>query len=99
MLLNRIEIDTGQTVRKPWSKPALSAPILGLATILAVAASRIDMRSRSRIGLIDRGVNARRIREFLGDLNQERSAAGVGWGLPKRVTGPHGPWPPSSRLL
>ena len=65
----------------------------------ADAASRIDMRSRSRIGLIDRGVNARRIREFLGDLNQERSAAGVGWGLPKRVTGPHGPWPQSSRLL
>lgn len=34
--------------------------------------ARIDMRSRSRIGLIDRGVNARRIRAFLGDLNQER---------------------------
>ena len=38
----------------------------------ADSGSRIDMRSRSRIGLIDRGVNARRIRAFLGDLDQER---------------------------
>ncbi|TDK52984.1 DUF1499 domain-containing protein [Antarcticimicrobium luteum] len=31
--------------------------------------ARIDMRSRSRIGQIDRGANARRIRAFLSDLN------------------------------
>lgn len=30
--------------------------------------SRVDMRSRSRLGQIDRGANARRIRAFLDDL-------------------------------
>ena len=30
--------------------------------------SRVDMRSHSRLGRIDRGVNARRIRAFLADL-------------------------------
>ena len=30
--------------------------------------SRVDMRSRSRIGQMDRGVNARRIRDLLADL-------------------------------
>ena len=32
--------------------------------------TRIDMRSRSRIGQIDRGANARRITAFLSDLEQ-----------------------------
>ncbi|MGM0583211.1 MAG: DUF1499 domain-containing protein [Pseudomonadota bacterium] len=32
------------------------------------AGARIDMRSRSRLGQIDRGANARRIRAFLSDL-------------------------------
>lgn len=32
--------------------------------------SRIDMRSRSRLGQIDRGTNARRIEAFLSDLGQ-----------------------------
>jgi uncharacterized protein (DUF1499 family) len=31
--------------------------------------TRIDMRSRSRLGQIDRGANARRIEAFLSDLN------------------------------
>lgn len=31
--------------------------------------SRVDMRSRSRLGQIDRGTNARRIRSWLADLN------------------------------
>ena len=31
--------------------------------------SRVDMRSRSRLGRVDRGINARRIRDFLADLN------------------------------
>ncbi|MDX1782505.1 MAG: DUF1499 domain-containing protein, partial [Thalassovita sp.] len=35
----------------------------------------IDMRSRSRLGRIDRGVNAKRVREFLNDL--EKTLAGV----------------------
>lgn len=30
--------------------------------------TRVDMRSRSRLGRIDRGVNARRIRDWLADL-------------------------------
>ena len=30
--------------------------------------ARVDVRSRSRIGRIDRGANARRIRAFLDDL-------------------------------
>jgi uncharacterized protein (DUF1499 family) len=30
--------------------------------------SRVDMRSRSRLGKIDRGTNARRIRAWLADL-------------------------------
>jgi uncharacterized protein (DUF1499 family) len=30
--------------------------------------SRVDMRSRSRLGQIDRGANARRIEAFLSDL-------------------------------
>ena len=34
----------------------------------ADAGTRIDMRSRSRLGRIDRGVNARRIETFLSDL-------------------------------
>ena len=34
----------------------------------------VDMRSRSRIGKVDRGVNARRIRGFLADL--KKNAAG-----------------------
>lgn len=32
--------------------------------------SRVDMRSRSRLGKIDRGTNARRIRSWLADLKQ-----------------------------
>ncbi len=44
MLLNRTKKDAGQTARKPWSKPALAAAILGLAAILAVAASGIGYR-------------------------------------------------------
>lgn len=32
--------------------------------------SRVDMRSRSRLGQIDRGTNARRIRGWLADLKQ-----------------------------
>lgn len=31
--------------------------------------ARVDMRSRSRLGKIDRGTNAKRIRAYLGDLN------------------------------
>jgi uncharacterized protein (DUF1499 family) len=34
-------------------------------------ASRVDMRSRSRIGASDLGTNARRIREFLQALQQQ----------------------------
>lgn len=34
------------------------------------AASVVDVRSRSRLGRIDRGVNAKRIRAFLADLRQ-----------------------------
>jgi len=30
----------------------------------------VDMRSRSRIGKVDRGVNAKRIRGFLAELQQ-----------------------------
>jgi len=30
--------------------------------------ARVDMRSRSRLGQIDRGANARRIEAFLSDL-------------------------------
>jgi len=33
----------------------------------------VDMRSRSRLGKIDRGTNAQRIRAYLGDLNQRLS--------------------------
>lgn len=33
--------------------------------------SLVDMRSRSRVGQIDRGVNAKRIRAFLTDLKQK----------------------------
>ena len=32
--------------------------------------ARIDLRSRSRIGRIDRGVNAKRIRAFLAALKE-----------------------------
>ena len=32
--------------------------------------SRVDMRSRSRLGKVDRGTNARRIRNWLADLKQ-----------------------------
>lgn len=35
--------------------------------------TRVDMRSRSRLGKIDRGTNAKRIRAFLADLNQHLS--------------------------
>jgi uncharacterized protein (DUF1499 family) len=42
--------------------------------IIRIAASaggaRVDVRSRSRIGRIDRGVNAKRIRAFLAALNE-----------------------------
>lgn len=34
--------------------------------------AKIDMRSRSRLGLIDRGVNAKRIRAYLAELKQSR---------------------------
>ncbi|OGB28302.1 MAG: hypothetical protein A3I16_07875 [Burkholderiales bacterium RIFCSPLOWO2_02_FULL_66_35] len=36
----------------------------------AEGGARVDMRSRSRLGKIDRGTNAQRIRAYLGDLNQ-----------------------------
>lgn len=36
--------------------------------------SRVDMRSRSRLGQIDRGTNARRIRSWLADLQARTSA-------------------------
>jgi uncharacterized protein (DUF1499 family) len=46
--------------------------------VIRIAASdggaRVDMRSRSRIGRIDRGVNARRVRAFLAAL---KDSAGV----------------------
>lgn len=35
--------------------------------------ARVDMRSRSRLGKIDRGTNAQRIPAYLGDLNQRVS--------------------------
>jgi uncharacterized protein (DUF1499 family) len=42
--------------------------------IIRIAASdggaRVDLRSRSRIGLIDRGVNAKRVRAFLAALKE-----------------------------
>ena len=42
--------------------------------IIRIAASdggaRVDLRSRSRIGRIDRGVNAKRIRAFLAALKE-----------------------------
>jgi len=39
----------------------------------AEGGARVDMRSRSRLGKIDRGTNAQRIRAYLGDLNQRLS--------------------------
>jgi uncharacterized protein (DUF1499 family) len=50
--------------------------LFGFADEVAVRISpadggvRVDMRSRSRLGKIDRGTNAKRIRAYLGDLNQ-----------------------------
>ena len=38
--------------------------------------SLVDMRSISRVGVSDVGVNARRIREFLADLRREEAPAG-----------------------
>jgi uncharacterized protein (DUF1499 family) len=37
--------------------------------------AKIDVRSRSRLGLIDRGVNAKRIRAYLADLKQNAAQA------------------------
>lgn len=39
--------------------------------------ARVDMRSRSRVGRSDLGVNAKRIRAFLTDLAQRIEPAGV----------------------
>lgn len=38
--------------------------------------SRIDMRSRSRVGRVDRGVNAARIKAFMADLDVRLAAGG-----------------------
>lgn len=40
----------------------------------AEGGARIDVRSRSRLGLIDRGVNAKRIRAYLADLKRRAAA-------------------------
>ena len=52
---------------------------LGLVLLVAIAVAlawhdRFDARSRSRLGRVDRGVNAKRIRAYLAAL-QERAAA------------------------
>jgi uncharacterized protein (DUF1499 family) len=39
--------------------------------------SIVDMRSRSRLGRIDRGANARRIRAYLTDLRQAAGGRGT----------------------
>jgi uncharacterized protein (DUF1499 family) len=36
--------------------------------------AKVDVRSRSRVGLIDRGVNAKRIRAYLADLKRRAPA-------------------------
>ena len=37
--------------------------------------ARVDLRSRSRLGQIDRGANARRITKFLDDLAERAGGA------------------------
>lgn len=52
-----------------------TSPVFGFEDEVAIRltdhgdATRIDMRSRSRIGRVDRGANARRITGFLSDLS------------------------------
>lgn len=54
-----------QPTDKRLSKFALSALILGAGGV-----ARVDVRSRSRLGRIDRSVTAKRIRAFLVALQE-----------------------------